>query len=59
MTYESFRCNSSKEYLGYCEQKGFVYSIRIDAGKYAVVSLRNARITVLISYAVPSSLVNA
>lgn len=55
MTYESFKRNSQKEYLGFCEQKGFIYSATLDAGKYAVVALRNGQVTVLISYTVQTS----
>ena len=55
MTYESFKRNSQKEYLGFCEQKGYVYSITLDAGKYAVVALRNGQVTVLITYTVQTS----
>ncbi|OBZ17102.1 hypothetical protein [Bacillus sp. FJAT-26390] len=55
MTYESFRRNSQKEYLGFCEQKGYIYSVMLDAGRYAVVALRNAEITILITYSVHAS----
>lgn len=56
MNYEAFRSNSQKEYLGYCEQKGYVYSVKIDAGTYAVVALNNAKIIVLITYTVQQPL---
>ncbi|UQZ84559.1 hypothetical protein SK3146_03814 [Paenibacillus konkukensis] len=52
MNYQSFKCNSQKQYLGFCEQKGYIYSVPIDAGKYAVVALLNSKITVLISFTV-------
>lgn len=55
LTYESFKHNSQKEYLGFCEQKGYVYSVKLDVGKHAVVSLRNAEVTVLITYTVHTS----
>lgn len=55
MTYESFKLNSQKEYLGFCEQKGYIYSVKLDAGKYAVVALKNSEITVLICYTVQAS----
>lgn len=55
MTYESFRSNSQKEYLGFCKQKGYIYSVTLDAGKYAVVALRNGQVTVLITYTVQTS----
>lgn len=58
MTYEGFRKNSTKAFLGFCLIKGFVYSVQLDAGKYAVVALKNAKIDVLISYTVQSSSVN-
>jgi len=57
LNYESFRKNSQKEYLGYCEQKGYIYSVQIDVNQYSVVALQNGRITVLITYTVQSSLV--
>lgn len=41
MDYQAFKRNSQKEYLGYCELKGFVYSMQIDSDKYAVVALKN------------------
>ncbi|NTZ20472.1 hypothetical protein EXW96_23960 [Paenibacillus sp. JMULE4] len=58
MNYESFRKNSQKEFLGLCPQKGYIYSVKLDAGKYAVVALKKAKITVLITYTVQPSLVN-
>lgn len=58
MNYEAFKKNSSKEFLGYCDYlKAYIYSIQLDIGKYAVVALRDAKITVLITYTVQSSLV--
>lgn len=57
MHYHSFKCNSQKEYLGYCEQKGFIYSVQIDANQFAVVALYDGKITTLISYAVQKSVV--
>jgi|GEM_PF-1224457 len=50
MQYQSFKCNSQKEYLGYCEQKGFIYSVQMDVNQFAVVALFNGKITTLISY---------
>ncbi|WP_101807466.1 hypothetical protein [Paenibacillus pasadenensis] len=55
MTYESFKRNSQKEYLGFCERKGYIYSVPLDAGKFAVVALRNGQVTVLITYAAQTS----
>ncbi|MBN2981556.1 hypothetical protein [Cohnella algarum] len=52
VNYESFKKNSQKEYLGFCELKGFIYSVRIDRNKYAVVALKNSQIDVLITYTV-------
>lgn len=52
MDYQAFKQNSQKEYLGYCELKGFIYSVRIDSDKYAVVALKNGKVEVLITYRV-------
>lgn len=52
MDYQAFKRNSQKEYLGFCEQKGFVYSVQIDKDKFAVVALKNGKIEVLITYRV-------
>ncbi|MDA5109481.1 hypothetical protein O3V59_14015 [Brevibacillus thermoruber] len=52
MDYQAFKRNSQKEYLGYCELKGFVYSVQIDSNKYAVVALKNGQVEVLITYRV-------
>ncbi|WP_373232797.1 hypothetical protein [Cohnella sp.] len=52
MNYQSFKSNSSKEYLGFCEQKGFIYSVQLDVGRYAVVALNNGQVTTLIQFAV-------
>jgi hypothetical protein len=52
MDYQAFKRNSQKEYLGYCELKGFVYSVRIDNDKYAVVAVKNGKVEVLITYRV-------
>ena len=58
MTYDTFRKNSTKTFLGFCLIKGFIYSVQLDAGKYAVVALKNAKVDVLISYTVQSPPVN-
>lgn len=52
MNYEAFKKNSQKEYLGFCKQKGYIYSLKTDSNKYSVVALHNAKITVLITYTV-------
>jgi len=52
MNYQAFKRNSQKEYLGFCEQKGFVYSVQIDGDKFAVVALKNGKVEVLITYRV-------
>lgn len=52
MNYQLFKSNCSKEFLGFCEQKGFVYSVQIGNGKYAVVALLNGQVTVLIQFTV-------
>ncbi|GGG07000.1 hypothetical protein [Paenibacillus aceti] len=57
MNYQSFKCNSSKEYLGFCDQKGFIYSVQLDTNNYAIVALYNGEVTTLIHYTVQSSAV--
>lgn len=52
MQYATFKCNSQKEYLGFCEQKGFIYSVQLNARTYAVIALRHGYITTLITYTV-------
>lgn len=54
MDYQTFKRNSQKEYLGFCEQKGFVYSVQIDSDKFAVVALKNGQVEILITYRVKS-----
>lgn len=52
MNYEALRKNSTKQYLGYCDQKGFIYSVQVDIGKYAVVALRGGEVTTLLTHRV-------
>lgn len=50
MNYETFRRNKAKEYLGYCDDlKSYIYSVEIDLNGYAVVALKNGKVTVLIT----------
>lgn len=56
MTYEALRRNSNKEYLGWCRMKGFVYSVQVDVGKFAIVALRDSVVTTLITYHVSGGL---
>lgn len=52
---EQLKCNSSKEYLGYCPQKGYIYSVQVDVMKYAIIALStNGDVTTLITHSVPS-----
>lgn len=55
MNYQAFKSNSSKEYLGFCERKGFIYSMKLECGRHAVVALQDGRVTTLIMYSVKSS----
>ncbi|ANS76479.1 hypothetical protein AWM70_19440 [Paenibacillus yonginensis] len=50
MNYQAFKNNSSKEYLGFCEQKGFIYSVQLDERRFAVVALQNGQVTMLIQF---------
>lgn len=50
MSYLAFKNNCSKEYLGFCEQKGFIYSVQLDKGRYVVVALHNGQVTLLIQF---------
>lgn len=50
MNYQSFKKNSDKEYLGFCEEKGFVYSVKVDSGRYSVVAVQNGNVEVLITH---------
>jgi len=38
------------EYLGFCEQKGFVYSEYMGGGQYRVLALKDGRVSVLIHF---------
>jgi hypothetical protein len=40
----------SKEYLGFCPQKGYIYSVQTSLGNYHVVAILNNEVTQLISY---------
>lgn len=55
MNYQSFKSNKSKEYLGFCDQKGFIYSVQLDTDYYAIVALHNGQVTTLILYTAQSS----
>ncbi|CAH0121358.1 hypothetical protein PAE9249_03885 [Paenibacillus sp. CECT 9249] len=53
MNYEAFRKNNSKKFLGFCDElQSFIYSVQVDENEYSVVALRNAEVTVLITYKV-------
>ncbi|MFC6334263.1 hypothetical protein ACFP56_16665 [Paenibacillus septentrionalis] len=52
MNYLAFKSNSLKEYLGFCEQKGFIYSVPLDQGTFSVVALQNGTVTTLIQFTV-------
>ncbi|CAH1215668.1 hypothetical protein PAECIP111893_04000 [Paenibacillus plantiphilus] len=34
MSYKAFKSNSSKKFLGFCEQKGFIYSVQLAVYKF-------------------------
>lgn len=55
MNYQTLKCNSSKEFLGFCERQGFIYSIQLDEERYAVVALYNGQVTTLIQFTVRPS----
>ncbi|MNW37778.1 hypothetical protein D3C74_148300 [compost metagenome] len=55
MNYQVFKNNDYKEYLGFCEQKGFIYSVQLDEENYAVVALHNGQVTMLIQFTVQPS----
>jgi hypothetical protein len=55
MTYQAFKKNDSKKYLGFCDRKGFIYSMQLDMGRFAVVALQNGCITTLITYSAQPS----
>lgn len=52
MSYKMLKNCSCKEYLGYCELKGFIYSVQLTKQMYAVVALKDAKVNVLIRYRV-------
>lgn len=53
MNYEAFRKNDNKEFLGFCDElQSFIYSVMVDENLYSVIALKNAEITVLITYKV-------
>ncbi|WP_059050399.1 hypothetical protein [Paenibacillus senegalimassiliensis] len=56
MSYRAFKNNSSKEYLGFCEQKGFIYSVQLNEGRHAVVALHNGQVTMLIQFTAQPSI---
>lgn len=37
-------------YLGFCEDKGYIYSVQTSLTSYKVVAVKNNEVTVLISY---------
>ena len=57
MNYQTFKDISSKEYLGFCEQMGFIYSVQLDEERYEVVALHNGQVTMLIQFTSQPSVV--
>lgn len=52
MTFEFLKRSEEKEYLGYCERKGFVYSVCKGEGRYEIVALNDGDVETLIAYVV-------
>lgn len=52
MSYQSFKNNSQKEYLGVDEDKGYIYSVPVDTNKYIIIAVKGNDITYLIEYTV-------
>lgn len=50
MSYKRLKEAKNKEYLGYCKEKGYVYSIQLEEHTYAVVSVIDGKVTTLIQY---------
>lgn len=50
MTYDKLKTIENKVYLGFCEEKGYVYSAEIRHNEYKIVAVRNNEVTVLIEY---------
>lgn len=40
----------SHEYLGFCEQKGYIYTVQTSIGTHNVIAIKNNVVTVLITY---------
>jgi hypothetical protein len=49
MVYTDFM-KREKEYLGFCTQKGYVYSVALAGNEYAVVALKDGETTTLITF---------
>lgn len=52
MTYQALKANSHKEYLGYCDTKGYIYSVCVDVNTYVIVALQANEVTTLLTYKV-------
>ena len=39
-----------KEYLGYCKEKGYMYSEYLGGGSYRIVSIKNGSVAELIRF---------
>lgn len=50
MSYNKFKETNNKQYLGYCDEKGYVYSVQVEECLYRIVSIKNNELTVLIEY---------
>ena len=43
----------SHEYLGFCEMKGFIYTVQSSPGNHRIIAIKGNHIEVLISYVAP------
>jgi hypothetical protein len=60
MSFTRLKESKNKEYLGFCNQKGYIYSIETAPNQYAVVSVavRDNQVTTLIEYSVKTKTTN-
>jgi len=52
MNYQHIKNKVDKEYLGYCPEKGWVYSVPVGPDEYNIIAVREGTVEVLITFKV-------
>ncbi len=43
----------SHEYLGFCEEKGYIYSVQTSLGTHRIIAVKNQGVDTLLIYSAP------